>query len=169
MVQSVGSPPMAAKMAYSTSQCLCIDRSFQLEVHMRDDLETTPTHDTMLDGTLLYDVILSGAGNVILNERLLNRINVFPVPDGDTGTNLALTLRTVMAKAVREPAVSRTMASISSRGPARLTSSFSVWSAARPPRPDRLPGCGRPDSFSYAVPARAARWRRGRPKLPAAG
>ena len=70
--------------------------------------------DTLFDGTLLYDVFLSGAGNVILNERMLNRINVFPVPDGDTGTNLALTLRTVMAKAIREPAVSRTMASISS-------------------------------------------------------
>ncbi len=81
---------------------------------MRNGPDPADIHDAMLDGTLLYDAILSGAGNVILNERLLNRINVFPVPDGDTGTNLALTLRTVMAKAVREPAVSRTMASISS-------------------------------------------------------
>ena len=67
-----------------------------------------------LDGTRLYDLIVSGAGNVILNERNLNRINVFPVPDGDTGTNLALTLRTVIAKAHRDAGVGTTMASISS-------------------------------------------------------
>jgi uncharacterized protein len=66
-----------------------------------------------LDGTRLYDFIVSGAGNVILNERNLNRINVFPVPDGDTGTNLALTLRTVIAKARREAGVGPTMDSIS--------------------------------------------------------
>lgn len=66
-----------------------------------------------LDGTRLYDFIVSGAGNVILNERNLNRINVFPVPDGDTGTNLALTLRTVIAKARRETGVGHTMDSIS--------------------------------------------------------
>ena len=66
-----------------------------------------------LDGTSLYDYIVSGAGNVILNEQNLNRINVFPVPDGDTGTNLALTLRTVITKARRELGVNRTMDSIS--------------------------------------------------------
>ncbi len=66
-----------------------------------------------IDGNTLYDFIISGAGNVILHERLLNRINVFPVPDGDTGTNLALTMRTVIAGAKRDIAVGSTMDSIS--------------------------------------------------------
>ena len=72
-----------------------------------------PAISGFFDGTRLYDFIVSGAGNVILNERNLNRINVFPVPDGDTGTNLALTLRTVITKAKRELGVGHTMESIS--------------------------------------------------------
>ncbi len=71
------------------------------------------TGSSYLDGARLYDFMVSGAGNVILNERNLNRINVFPVPDGDTGTNLALTLRTVITKARRELGVGHTMDSIS--------------------------------------------------------
>ncbi|MGH7548948.1 MAG: DegV family protein [Gemmatimonadales bacterium] len=51
----------------------------------------------------------------------LNRLNVFPVPDGDTGTNLCLTLREV-AQALRDlgdaplPRVAEAMASASVRG-----------------------------------------------------
>jgi len=66
-----------------------------------------------IDGRRLYDFIVSGAGNIILNERNLNRINVFPVADGDTGTNLALTMRTIITKAERSEEVGRTMDSIS--------------------------------------------------------
>lgn len=73
-----------------------------------------PLDDTRpLDGIRLYDSVMSGANNIIMNERNLNRINVFPVPDGDTGTNLAMTMRTIIRRAVREPDASRTMGSIS--------------------------------------------------------
>ncbi len=68
---------------------------------------------SFIDGGNLYDFIVSGAGNIILNERNLNRINVFPVADGDTGTNLALTMRTIITKAVRNASVGSTMDSIS--------------------------------------------------------
>jgi hypothetical protein len=68
---------------------------------------------SFIDGGRLYDFIVSGAGNIILNERSLNRINVFPVADGDTGTNLALTMRTIISKAVRNVSVGPTMDSIS--------------------------------------------------------
>ena len=37
-------------------------------------------------------------------QEHLNKINVFPVPDGDTGTNLAMTLRAVLSAIEREPA-----------------------------------------------------------------
>lgn len=53
----------------------------------------------MIDGKKLYSYIVSGARNLIVNEHNLNSINVFPVADGDTGTNLALTMKTVLNKA----------------------------------------------------------------------
>lgn len=65
-----------------------------------------------IDGIRLYDTIMSGANNLINHERNLNGINVFPVPDGDTGTNLALTMRTIINKAERKTAVHQTLGSI---------------------------------------------------------
>jgi uncharacterized protein len=44
------------------------------------------------DGKRFRQIILAGADRVIKNRDLLNRINVFPVPDGDTGTNMSMTL-----------------------------------------------------------------------------
>ena len=32
------------------------------------------------------------------HQQLINRLNVYPVPDGDTGTNMALTLESVVAE-----------------------------------------------------------------------
>ncbi len=40
--------------------------------------------------------LISGAINVIKNREKLNNINVFPVPDGDTGSNLAQTFKSVV-------------------------------------------------------------------------
>lgn len=54
-----------------------------------------------INGNELYAYIVSGARNVIVNEQNLNRLNVFPVPDGDTGTNLALTMNSILQGAVR--------------------------------------------------------------------
>ena len=45
-----------------------------------------------INGTLLRDAILSGACNVERHKAEINDLNVFPVPDGDTGTNMAMTL-----------------------------------------------------------------------------
>ena len=44
-----------------------------------------------INGTLLRDAILSGACNVERHKAEINDLNVFPVPDGDTGTNMAMT------------------------------------------------------------------------------
>lgn len=49
-----------------------------------------------IDGRTLYYTFISGAKKILENQTELNRINVFPVNDGDTGTNLASTLRTVI-------------------------------------------------------------------------
>ena len=39
--------------------------------------------------------ILASAQRILQNEDYLNRINVFPVPDGDTGTNMAVTMNSI--------------------------------------------------------------------------
>ncbi|MFQ3597128.1 MAG: DegV family protein [Chloroherpetonaceae bacterium] len=49
-----------------------------------------------LNGRRLKHGIIAGAESVILRKEYLNKINVFPVADGDTGTNMALTLKAVV-------------------------------------------------------------------------
>ena len=46
---------------------------------------------TMLDGVLFAKMIISGANNLYNNKQTVDDLNVFPVPDGDTGTNMSLT------------------------------------------------------------------------------
>jgi DegV family protein with EDD domain len=50
-----------------------------------------------LDGTEIERAVEAGILKVLSCQEHLNRINVFPVPDGDTGTNLVLTLSAVRA------------------------------------------------------------------------
>lgn len=48
-----------------------------------------------LDGKRLKRQIHASARWLLANEGLLNELNVFPVPDGDTGTNMGMTLKAV--------------------------------------------------------------------------
>ena len=41
----------------------------------------------MITGQTLRDAILSGANNIANQRTRVDELNVFPVPDGDTGTN----------------------------------------------------------------------------------
>lgn len=45
-----------------------------------------------LDGQLYKQLISYGIRNLKLHETIVNELNVFPVPDGDTGTNMTMTL-----------------------------------------------------------------------------
>ncbi len=54
----------------------------------------TPLNE--MDGRRLYYTFIAGARKVIEHQVELNKINVFPVNDGDTGTNLASTIRAVV-------------------------------------------------------------------------
>ena len=49
-----------------------------------------------IDGRYLYYTFLAGAHRVLQNQSEINSINVFPVNDKDTGTNLASTVRSIM-------------------------------------------------------------------------
>lgn len=46
----------------------------------------------MISGQILKESIISGANNIFNNKELVNDLNVFPVPDGDTGSNMARTM-----------------------------------------------------------------------------
>lgn len=52
----------------------------------------------MFNGNILRDAIISAANNLANNRKQVDDLNVFPVPDGDTGTNMSMTL----SNAVRE-------------------------------------------------------------------
>ena len=46
----------------------------------------------MLDGRTLKAMLIGGVENIRSNVSEINDLNVFPVPDGDTGTNMTKTL-----------------------------------------------------------------------------
>ena len=54
-----------------------------------------------IDALLLQKLFLAGANNISNNKEYINELNVFPVPDGDTGTNMTLTIMAAAAD-VRE-------------------------------------------------------------------
>ena len=45
-----------------------------------------------IDGALMKKMFLAGAANLDSKKEWINELNVFPVPDGDTGTNMSLTI-----------------------------------------------------------------------------
>jgi uncharacterized protein len=49
-----------------------------------------------INGHQLYFTFIAGAKKILEQQNLLNKINVFPVPDGDTGSNMATTIRPVV-------------------------------------------------------------------------
>lgn len=51
-----------------------------------------------ISGKLLRDGIISGANNIINNRSRVDELNVFPVPDGDTGTNMSMTISNALAE-----------------------------------------------------------------------
>ena len=63
------------------------------------------TPPTVLDADALHGILDAGALALERNVEAVNALNVFPVPDGDTGTNMLLTIRAVqqeLAKDTRE-------------------------------------------------------------------
>lgn len=54
---------------------------------------------TIMNGIDFYNSFKSGAEAVKKNKEVLNKINVFPVRDGDTGTNLAITMNSIVDEA----------------------------------------------------------------------
>ncbi|MCH8024072.1 MAG: DAK2 domain-containing protein [Candidatus Marinimicrobia bacterium] len=51
---------------------------------------------TYLDGIRLHRGLRAGIRRLLARQSFLNKINVYPVPDGDTGTNMGFTLPAIV-------------------------------------------------------------------------
>ena len=56
-----------------------------------------------LNGTLFEKMLRNGLANLRAREQEINDLNVFPVADGDTGTNMCLTVENAVATAAAKP------------------------------------------------------------------
>lgn len=66
----------------------------------------------MLDHKMFLNMLFSGSRRVIEHRDELNSINVFPVPDGDTGSNLSHLMRTILQDTSISDDASESMASL---------------------------------------------------------
>ncbi len=55
----------------------------------------------MINGNTLRDAYISGANNITNNKQRIDELNVFPVPDGDTGTNMSMTINNAVKELSR--------------------------------------------------------------------
>lgn len=71
---------------------------------------------TTIDAALLKKMFLAGAKNLEAKKEWINELNVFPVPDGDTGTNMTLTIMAAAKEvgAIQEPTMQSLAKAISS-------------------------------------------------------
>ena len=74
-----------------------------------------------IDASLLQKMFLAGAKSIEAKKEYINELNVFPVPDGDTGTNMTLTIMSAAkeASAIENPdmkSLSKAISSGSLRG-----------------------------------------------------
>lgn len=71
----------------------------------------------VIDGLLLKEMIIAGANLLEHNREAIDALNVFPVPDGDTGTNMSLTMKSTVREIAAQdvPSASR-LADMAARG-----------------------------------------------------
>jgi uncharacterized protein len=55
----------------------------------------------IIDGHLLRKMIVAGANKLNKHKQIINELNVFPVPDGDTGSNMYLTIETTAKEVLK--------------------------------------------------------------------
>ena len=69
-------------------------------------------HDT-INGAMFKEMLLFGTVSIAQAQQAINNLNVFPVPDGDTGTNMSLTIQTAAQELKKiEPATVDQAASV---------------------------------------------------------
>ena len=61
-----------------------------------------------IDGRMYLNMLRAGAGRLNLNRTAVNDLNVFPIPDGDTGDNMFMTFNAGASKVEPADSISRT-------------------------------------------------------------
>ena len=56
-----------------------------------------------IDGASFAQMVVHAAASINMHKQQINELNVFPVPDGDTGTNMSLTISTAAAEVRKKP------------------------------------------------------------------
>lgn len=59
-----------------------------------------------IDGAVFQRMVIHASASINAQKQGINDLNVFPVPDGDTGTNMSLSIGTAAAEALKKPAKS---------------------------------------------------------------
>jgi DAK2 domain fusion protein YloV len=72
------------------------------KTHPSSDL-STHIHNQAIDGLALKKLIEVGLTWLRTNQQIVNALNVFPVPDGDTGTNMVLTMQAALDEIADSP------------------------------------------------------------------
>jgi DegV family protein with EDD domain len=69
---------------------------------------------TEINGKDFYYAFLAGSSRILKHQSFMNKINVFPVPDGDTGSNLASTVRHIIEQTRPDRSFKKTADSMAS-------------------------------------------------------
>lgn len=75
----------------------------QSEIDTSSDAFPQDQAITHIDGNDLHQLFSAGFDWLKQHSHIVNALNVFPVPDGDTGTNMVLTMRSAWDKAAEQP------------------------------------------------------------------
>ena len=94
-------------------------------------------HDT-INGAMFKEMLLFGTVSIAQAQQAINDLNVFPVPDGDTGTNMSLTIQTAAQELKKiEPATPLSRRPRCCAARAATPASFCRFSSAASPRSSR--------------------------------
>ena len=110
-------------------------------------------HDT-INGAMFKEMLLFGTVSIAQAQQAINDLNVFPVPDGDTGTNMSLTIQTAAQELKKiEPATVDQAASVTAsallrgaRGNSGVILSLLFRGIAK-----ELKGCKEADGTAFAA------------------
>ena len=110
-------------------------------------------HDT-INGAMFKEMLLFGTVSIAQAQQAINDLNVFPVPDGDTGTNMSLTIQTAAQELKKiEPATVDQAASVTASALLRGARGNSgvILSLLFRGIPKELKGCKEADGAAFAA------------------
>ncbi len=92
--------------------------------------------DTKINGALFQSMVTEGALAITEQKEQINELNVFPVPDGDTGTNMSMTMTAAMNELAKlsEPTLAKAADTTAFGAAARCARQLRRYPVAAVPR-----------------------------------